>query len=203
MRIGIVVDGDAESQALKLLTQRISIPGTQLLDPIYANMQPRSTPGQIARSAKPKIDVLTARGVDKIVVLIDKEDRQECPSQFANDIEAAFGAIGCFNIQVAVKNRKFENWLVADVDVFDQLRSRYRVTKTFRKAISPNKADSVPDAESLLNKIVLSGEYHKRRDAAQITGLQEADKMAQNSRSFRRFLRLVGHSNYLLQSKKP
>jgi hypothetical protein len=203
LRIGIVVDGDAESQALKLLTQRISIPDTQLLDPIYANMQPRSTPGQIARSAKSKIDVLTARGVDKIVVLIDKEDRLECPSQFASNIEAAFSAIGCPHVEVAVKNRNFENWLIADVDVFNRLRSRYRVTKAFQKAVSPNKADSVPDAESLLNKIVVSGEYHKRRDAAQITKLQEADKMARNSRSFRRFLRIVGHSDYLLQSKKP
>lgn len=198
-----MVDGDAESQALKLLTQRISIRGTQLLDPIYANMQPRSTPGQIARSAKPKIDVLTARGVDKIVVLIDKEDRQECPTQFASSIEEAFNALGCPHVKVAVKNRKFENWLIADADVFNQLRSRYRITRAFQRAVSPNKADSVADAEGLLNRIVVSGEYHKRRDAQQITGLQEADKMARNSRSFRRFLRLVGYANYSLQSKRP
>lgn len=203
MRIGIVVDGDAESQALKLLTQRISIPGTQLLNPVYANMQPRSTPRQVARSAKPKIDVLTARSVDAIVLLIDREDRQECPVQLATSIEDAFRAMDCSHVHVAVKDRKFENWLIADADVFRNLQARYRVTQAFRRAISPNKADSVADAEELLNRIVVSGEYHKRRDAAQITALLNATNMAQNSRSFRRFLRLVGHADYRDQSKRP
>ena len=52
MKVGIVVDGDAESQALRLLTERFDIEDVQLLAPAYANMQPKSAPGQIAQSAK-------------------------------------------------------------------------------------------------------------------------------------------------------
>ncbi len=203
MRIGIIVDGAAESQALKLLTRRIHISKVEILDPIYANVQPKSTPRQIARSAKSRIGILTARRVDKIVLLIDREDRKECPTQFARDIEAAFSSLGHNNIKVTVKNRRFENWLIADVDVFKRMKARYNTTVSFENAVVPNKADSVLNAEALINKICKGGDYHKRKDAAQITQSQNISAIARNSRSFRKFLRTLQHPDYTEQSKLP
>jgi len=202
LKIGIVVDGDAESQALKLLTRRIEIEGVQLLNPAYANMQPKSPPGRIARAAVKTVAILRARGATLIVVLIDREDRQECPPEFANQLKRAFAKLGYDDIHVVVKNRTFENWLIADLEALKQLRGRFKVTKTFERTVSPNIADNVVDAEALLNTIVVKQKYHKRRDATRIMAVQEIRNMAKNSRSFRRFLRVVGHPQYLSQSKK-
>ncbi|MGI8654804.1 MAG: DUF4276 family protein [Pyrinomonadaceae bacterium] len=204
MRIGIIVDGDAESQALKLLTRRIEIPEIVLLDPIYSNMQPKSTPAQIARSAKAQVSVLVnARKADAIIVLIDREDRSDCPPAFAKAIERAFKNLDCPNVKVAVKDKKFENWLVSDVTVFRHFAARYRVTGAFRNRVAPNKADSIRDAEELLNQICIKDQYHKRRDAAKITDAQAVLEIAKNSRSFRKFLNLIEHDKYLNQSKRP
>lgn len=203
MRIGIIVDGDAESQALKLLTQRIAIPNVQILDPLYADIQPKSAPGQIAKSVKPKLEILTARRVNQVVVLIDREDQPECPSELAKEIEGAFRRLGHTNVSIAIKNRCFENWLISDIQVFKKLSARYKLTEAFTKTVTPNKADSIENAVDLLNKICVGAEYHKRRDAAQITKLQDIYEVGKHSRSFRRFLRLLGHSNYKEQSKRP
>lgn len=185
------------------MTQRIAIPDTQILDPLYANIQPKSAPGQIAKSVKPKLDILTARQVSKIVVLIDREDQLECPSELAQGIENAFRKLGHSNVHVAIKNRRFENWLISDTKVFKKLSARYKTTAAFTDNVIPNKADSVENATGLLNKICVGTEYHKRRDAAQITKHQDISEVSKNSRSFRRFLRLLGHQDYETQSKKP
>ena len=203
VKVGIVVDGEAESQALKLLTRRIAIDGVQLLDPRFADMQPKSTAKQIAKSASTQVSILKKQKADVVVVLIDREDRRECCGDWAVELEGAFDSVGFQGVKVVVKNRKLENWLIADVAVFRKLKSRYKVTSSFEKSVKPNRADSVEDAELLLNKVVVSGEYHKRRDAGQILGLQDCLEVGQHSRSFRRFLRLIKHPVYESQSRKP
>lgn len=202
MKIGIVVDGDAESQALKLLTRRITISRCQIIDPIFARMQPKSTPDQIVRMARGKVDILLAKGVDQILVLIDREDNKECPGIFADRIKNAFARAGYGGVSVVVKDRCFENWLVADVDALEQLRRRFQVTTAFKNSIVPNKADNI-NAFEQLNRITRGPSYHKRRDAAAITEKQDPVRVALNSRSFRRFLKLISHPNYRCQSKYP
>ncbi len=110
MRIGLVVDGQAEVFAVRELVNQLAIPHVQFLNPIYADMQPKATPHQIARSALNKCQIHLARNVELIVVLIDREDRGDCPSRFAANIRAAFVRLGLASIEVVVKDRKFENW---------------------------------------------------------------------------------------------
>jgi hypothetical protein len=203
VKIGIVVDGDAESQALKKLTRRIKIAGTQLLGPFYAPMQPKSTPKQIAKSAEKQVVILKRKRADKVVVLVDREDQAGTPGEIAISLEAAFHELGHQQVYVVIKNRKFENWLIADVGAFRQMPRRYKVSSAFEKAVSPDKADSVKDAEALINQIALKVKYHKRHDAAQIAEKQNEAEIGLNSRSFRRFLRLIGHPDYRDQSCKP
>jgi hypothetical protein len=203
VKIGIIVDGDAEMEALKLLTKRLAIEGIQVLAPIYANMQPKASAGQIARAAVDKLGILKNKQAARVVVLIDRENRTECTGDWAKQLEEAFQRLGHSQVCVVVKNRKFENWLISDVDVFKKFSNRYKITTRFKKAIVPNQADSVDDAEGLLNSIIIKNAYHKRRDAQRITSAQDVILMAENSRSFRRFLRLLDHPYYQAQSKLP
>jgi hypothetical protein len=203
VKIGIIADGSAESQALRLLTRQIRIEGTQILDPIYADMQPTSTPRQIAKSAEEGIKYLKRKQAARVIVLVDREDLKGSPSDLATSLETAFREKGHSHICVVIKNRKFENWLIADPQAFKKMPARYKVTLAFEKAVVPDKADSVEDAEAHINRIVKGKDkYHKRRDAVQITAKQDCLEIGQNSRSFRRFLRLVGHPDYEDQSCK-
>ncbi|MGH9834829.1 MAG: DUF4276 family protein [Blastocatellia bacterium] len=138
-----------------------------------------------------------------VVVLVDHEDRKDCPGDWAVELEKAFKSLGYQDVSVAVKNRKFENWLIADVNAFRKMKARYKMTKAFENAVRPDKADLVEDAERLINQIVIKSEYHKRRDAAKIAQLQELEEAGRHSRSFRRFLRLIGYPDYRDQSRKP
>jgi len=104
---------------------------------------------------------------------------------------------------VVVKRRKLENWLAADPHALKKMPKRFKVTRSFEKAVSPNKADSVRDAEALLDRIAIGQSFHKRTDARKIAARQNPLRVAANSRSFRRFLRLAEHPTYAKQSARP
>lgn len=204
MRVGVIVDGDAESQALRNLTRRIAIQGVQVADPIYAPMHPGASPERIVAAAKERLEALIeVRRVNKVVILIDREDRRERPGDWAATLCACFHAAGYRLVSVVVKNRKLENWLISDTDVFRRARARYKLTTAFVSSVEPNKADNVVNAEALLNSIVVDSDYHKRKDAAQITSMQNPTAMALHSRSFRRLLRVLGDPAYKNQSCRP
>lgn len=204
MKIGIVVDGQAEVFAIRELLNQLTIPEVQFLNPVYADMQPKATALQIARSALNKCQIHLARNVGLIVVLIDLEDRGDCPPLFAVNIRAAFVRLGLTSIEVVVKKRQFENWLIADPESLQRkLPARLNVTPAFVNAVSPNKADSIERPQELLNRICIKSEYHKRQDATNFAKAVEPSRAATNSRSFRRFLRVVGFPGYLTQSRSP
>ncbi len=201
MKVGIVVDGDAESQALKLLTRKIKFDGLNIIDPVYANMQPKSTPAQIARSSLSTIKILLNKGAELVVVLIDREDRTECPGELAKIIEQSLLKVGQVKVKVVIKNVKFENWLVADLDAIKALRNRFNVTEKFINLIKPNKADNIQNAENTINEICIGKQrYHKRDDPVKIMTKAKPENIAMNSRSFRRFLRVLNHPIYADQS---
>lgn len=204
MKIGVVVDGDAESQALKLILRKIEIPRRQLLGPAFARMHPDSPVRQIARRAIDQFKVLKSRGAERFIVLIDCETPERCPPEFAGSIARALDAKGWRNVDVVVKRLTFENWLIADVEALKEMKARWKVTKSFQQKVSPNKADNVSDPTAELNKIAKKGlAYRKRKDGLLIAERQQPLRIAANSRSFRRFLRVAGHPDYESQSRKP
>ena len=205
MKIGIIVDGDAESQALVNLIKNITIEGVQIIRPIYVDIQPKASADQIAKKAHERIPFLRAKDVDKIIVMIDREDTNECVPTLRASLEEAFGKLECSDVSVIIKDRKMENWLIADIEAIQSFPGRFQVTNAFANRIKPNKADRIKDAEQLLNSIVVKKgpEYHKRRDALNIMAKQDAVRISCNSRSFRRLLRLLSHPLYLEQSKRP
>jgi len=134
--------------------------------------------------------------------LIDREDREDCAPEFAQTIEGAMEGMG-EQVHVVVKNRTFENWLIADPDCFGRLSGRFKLTNAFVGRVSPDKADNVRDATAMLNRICVKGSYHKTLDPPKILGAMDVGQAGKNSRSFRRFLRILGDKRYRDQSKKP
>ncbi|QWV94885.1 DUF4276 family protein [Geomonas oryzisoli] len=203
MKIGIIVDGQAESQALRFIVDKIKIAGTQIVAPLYSDLQPRATPHQIVRSACGKIEILNAKNVDQIVLLIDLDDRRECHVAFADSINKAISDMKLPNITAVVKNKCFENWLIADHNGISKMVNRFKLSQAFINSVCKNKADNVLKAEELINSIANKTKYKKGIDSVEMSKCVDPMNIALNSRSFRRFLRVIGHSKYSTQSKQP
>ncbi|MBI4500040.1 MAG: DUF4276 family protein, partial [Gemmatimonadetes bacterium] len=103
-------------------------------------------------------------------------------------------------LAVVIKNRRYENWLISDPAAFKRMRKRFRLSKRQVQSIEWDKADSV-DGFQILSRAARGAAYSKTADAMQILNYTDPDQMALNSRSFRRFLRVLGHPNYLDQSR--
>ncbi|WP_341905975.1 DUF4276 family protein [Polaromonas sp. YR568] len=201
-RIGIVVEGNGEVPAFKQLIPKLTSPNGILGQPLRADLQPKATPAQVAASAKAAIGYFCRRNVDLIVVLIDLEDNPSA-STFSKNLQAAFTKLyPHIAVEVVVKNSCVENWLIADVDALRKQPKRFAVTPALVRSVCPDKADSL-DAQTLLNKAALKFEYDKGADPQKIMSHQNPLEVAQHSRSFRRFLRVIGNPDYQHQSRSP
>lgn len=205
MRIGIVVDGDSEYRSLPAILSRIRRPcGHDFLGPTVMRASPLAPIGVLGKACSSPIRVLAGRGAHRIVVVLDRETRDECPGDFASQVaNEAAQASGFGALSVAVKNRKYENWLIADIDALRRQRARFTVSLRQEARVRPDKADSVSDAVEYLRSCALGRSYDKVADSVRITRLIDPMEMARNSRSFRRFLRLLNHPTYIQQSIRP
>jgi hypothetical protein len=203
MNVGTVVDGQAEALAYPALFRRVTIAGVSLMSPIYADMQPKATVPQIIKAASSKLKLAIDRGAHKVILLIDHEDRDGCCCTFAQSLTVGLKKFGFSNAIAVVKNRRFENWLVADIEALEKMPARFELTQAFINAVQPNRVDNVKDAERLLDGICIRVAYNKREDPPKILARASESKIARNSRSFRRFLRVAGHPAYSNQSKMP
>lgn len=201
-RVGIIVEGNGEVPAFKYLIPKLQSPFEILSQPLRADMQPKGTPAQVAISAKAAIAYFIRRNVDLVVVLIDNEDNPSA-SAFATQLKTAFSARYLdVAFEVVVKNSCIENWLIADIDAIKAQPKRFAMTDAVSRQVAPNKSDRV-DAQALLNKIAIRFEYDKGCDPTRIARLQDPYKIASNSRSFRRLLRVLENPRYIGQSRNP
>lgn len=199
MRIGFVVDGEAEFASLKLVLPQIqAATGHTLLSPLLAKMPPLAPVGTIARTCAPRLRVLEGKGVNRTVVLMDRETRRECPGTLASLLAQQLSRFTSVDTCVVIKDAMFENWLVADHTALGRQSGRFRIGNPFRRAVEPDRADRA-DALALMKEAV-RGDYDKVADARRI--LNEADvlRIGRNSRSFRRLLRVLEHPVYAEQS---
>lgn len=206
MKIGILVDGQAEFHGLRLLLPRLNT-DAEILSPLYCDVQPFASPAQIAHVAVKRIPILTSKGACEVVVLIDKETRPDCTPHIASEIERELNkrlpsATPDVSARVVVKVRSFENWLVADPRAFSELRGMFRYRNRIQRAVTPDKADNV-NALDLLKRCCRVGHFDKVRGATAICANLNPERAAKNSRSFRRFLRLLRHPSYSKQSREP
>jgi hypothetical protein len=205
MRIGIIVDGEAEYRALPHLLRRLVTPHT-VLDPLVADVQPFAPIPKIVGAVRRKLPIVASKDVDMLLLLLDRETRSECPGELATTIRVALenscGGQHGIGYGVVVKNRQFENWLVADDGTLRVMSARFEIAPAIVARITPNKADNV-DALRILKDASRRDAYSKVADAVRILRQASPEQMALNSRSFRRMLRLVEHPAYVDQSKVP
>jgi hypothetical protein len=142
------------------------------------------------------------QGVGKVVVLIDREDRSDCPGALAAAIQARIARETDVEVAVVIKDAAFENWLVADVDAVRSLKQRFDLSNNTQNAVQPNKADKCPALE-LLKRSTQGSSYDKVEDSKRILARADATRIATHSRSFRRFLRCAGCPTYASQSRQP
>jgi len=206
MRIGVIVDGMGEVNSLpKLFENHLNARPNTILNPIYADMQPWADPPQIARVVAEKAPVLLSRRVNLIVILIDHEQRRECTPRWAvmlsTAIRSACAHLDTCLYEVVVKDSCYENWLISDPAAFRAINRRFDPGRI--PAMSGNNGADRPGAENILNHAAIPPPYHKVKDPPRILLHADPLRMAANSRSFRRFLRVVGHPRYAHQSKVP
>lgn len=187
MRTGIISDGSAEAQALEYLFARMRCNNFNPLKPVYADMQPYSPIPQIVRAAQSRIALLSQRGAERNLVILDREGNADCPGDFALRLRNEFVKKGVQNVAVVMKNRCFENWLIADMpSLVRGAHRRIAVNERIIERISKVGADNV-NALAILNDCVKDG-YNKRRDAIEICKIVDPEVLARNSRSFRKFV---------------
>lgn len=197
MKVGVVVEGRSEFKALPLLRDQICVvtPAT-VVKVLHADYDPCASPGRIVRACRSRVLQLVARQYDRVIVLVDREARTESPYMLARNLEAEFERAGLgIPVYVVIKDRKFENWLIADLDALRQLRARFRVTKGMAAKVEPDRADR-SDALGLLKDAAKGGAYGKVDDATRILQKAEISKSARHSRSFRCFLARLGHPDF-------
>ncbi len=202
MRIGIVVDGVSEYESLPHILRRLADESGHVYPKVIkADIQPLAPFPVIARACCSAIGVFEGRGFDRIIILLDRKTRPDCPGEIARVLCSLLAGKASFPITVVVKDRCFENWLVADLDALAGQPRRFHLTSGRRRSVDPNKADSV-DAAALMRAVVV-GRYDKVEDSKRVLSRAMPDRMARNSRSFRKFMRELEHPTYRHQSAVP
>lgn len=203
IKIAIITEGESEYGALPTLYQQLrDATGASFLNPIRLKVQPDGPPAKIARECKTQFKVLAEKNVTLVVVVLDREERSESSGELASQIEAAIRDACSFSFDIAVvmKDRAFENWVIADLDALRAQPGRFNVTAALERAVSPDKADRIAALDQLKRAIRGSNvTYDKRQDSKRTLEKADVLRIAANSRSFRHLLHAVGHPTYASQ----
>jgi hypothetical protein len=206
MKIGLIVDGESEYRSLPFLIDKLGNPSVTVLYPLRADIQPYATVKQMAIAVSTRLAILGGKKIDRAIVLIDRENRGDCPSKIAQELAGALqpfcAQFRIMEVEVSVKDRMYENWLIADTGCFQNMRGRFRIPDSASKAIAKDGSDR-HEALNLLKRAAWKTQYSKVDDSMRIMQRATPLGIAENSRSFRRFLRLLRHPTYTGQSRNP
>jgi hypothetical protein len=175
--------------------------GHEFLSPVIAQVPATAPLGILATACARQVIQLHGRRAQLVVVILDRENRDDCCGELAAALETRIAREAEAAPAVVIKNRMYENWLVADVEALKQMRRRFSLSRTSERAIVPDKADNV-DALRLLKQSAIGSEYSKVLDSQRILERADVMRMGANSRSFRRFMRVTRHPSYTAQSRR-
>jgi hypothetical protein len=204
MKIAFITEGASEFKSLPCLYKQFEErSGNVFLGPLKVNVSPDAMPRIIARECKSRLLIAKAKGANLTVILLDREKQASCSGQIATSIEASTTPL-CLGMEVRVvlKDQKFENWLVADLDALRAHPQRFNVTNVSAKKVVPNRADACDGAE-FISRCAKGDCYDKVRDSQTICASMDVGRAAQHSRSFRHLLHLVGDLEYTTQCRLP
>jgi hypothetical protein len=194
LKIGIVTEDRQGLDILDEIIGRVPGEGHQFLRTFHAAVHPKQPSlDQMALKLARLIDQVKARGADRVLVLIDREDR-ECAVEFARGLSDAISRQGQQDVRVIVKDRCLENWLIADPGALTKLKG-FAVTAAFSRNVR-GKADAITDPTRELARMRVSKKpYHKAKDGLAIAQKLDPNTCCRNSRSFRKFWKeLTGDS---------
>jgi len=134
-------------------------------------------------------------GAEAIVLLLDKETRPECTGDLVRAVEREVRArlkefSSTMSLQVVYKVSQFENWLVADPAALHELPGLFEHIERIEKKVSNDRADRV-DASALLKACLKRPINIKMKGAIEICKRLDPARAAENSRSFRKFLKVL------------
>jgi hypothetical protein len=204
MKIAVLTEGDSEVKSLSSWYEQLHArTGHRLLNPLKINVDPLAAPGIIARECKSRLQIAQKQGAQLALVLLDREQRNECPGMIALTVENAIERVcPILPVKAVLKDRTFENWLISDPSALEAQPARFKLTQATKRRIQPNRADTC-DAEALLHSIVLKQHYQKVPDSKLICAKMDVVKGAANSRSLRHLLHILGIDLYADQCKHP
>jgi len=204
VNIAIITEGVSEYRSIPLLYPQLNRrSGNRIVATMRVNVSPLAPDKVIAHKCAPLLVAAKAKSAERVVVLLDREQRDECAGDIASSLEFAIsarspGPIIC----VVLKDRTYENWLLADVDALAAQPGRFRLTQGLVKAVQPDRADSCTGIQ-LLGKAAIKVPYSKVEDSVRICRKMDLGRASQHSRSLRRFLRIIDDAAYLEQSRLP
>jgi hypothetical protein len=204
VKVGVVVEGQSEFTALPHLREQLcSETTTSSVKILHACYDPHGRPQRVVKGCRSAVKQLAGRKFDLAVVLIDRESQAKTATEIARALEAAFSSANFgIPVTVVVKDRCFENWLVADLAALHKLSARFDVSTAMVNAVEPDRADRA-DAAKLLKRAANGDAYGKVDDARRILEKATIAHMARHSRSFRCFLARLGHPGLQSGSCKP
>lgn len=197
MKIGLLVDGRAEYKALPYLLERLRTADTVLQSPLFCDIQPFASPAQMALAASKRFPILLSRGATSIIILVDKESRQDCTIELVRAVEREASERlsklePAAQVHVVFKISRLENWLVADPQTLRGLTGLFENVERLEHQVAPNRADLV-NALDLLKGCSRLKSYDKMTGAVAILKKLDPLRASANSRSFRKLLKVLGH----------
>jgi hypothetical protein len=201
----MLVEGIGEFKALPRLIPALERrSGHTLLQPVQLPVHPLAPPHVVAKAVAKKIQILEQRRADQAVVLLDREDVEVCPGARASLVSAAIAKLPKVTVPVHIvlKDRAFENWLIADLAALRAQPGRFNVTETLTRRVEPDKADRVA-AINLLQAASIGRTYHKVDDAVEICARLDPARAARHSRSFRHLLHVLGDTAFATGCRLP
>lgn len=193
MKVGVLVEGQSEFRGLQVLLPRLGSPH-QVLSPLVCSIHPFASPAQMALAASKRFPILLDRGAELIVILFDKETRQDCLVELVQSVEREARTrlqkiSSTTQLQVVLKVSMFEDWLVSDPQAVGGITGLFENVERIEKRVQ-GRADAV-DALSLLKGCSRQGIYDKVEGAVAICQRLDPVRAAENSRSFRKFLKVL------------
>jgi len=190
----LVVDGQSEIRSFKKRFQSDfghAIPGLRK----HPGSGGIMTPAGYAQAALGILEFALRQRFTRILCVTDREKRQESAEQYAARVrEAILDALSSSTrhslkeldekLLVCVADRKFENWIVADVEGIT------RCGDLIRSGVEQDEFEGSNGEETL--KRLMTQPYRKIKHAPKLFNHVRFDVASANSPSFRRFLNATG-----------
>ena len=200
--VGLVVEGDAEFEALPRLHKKKLVAGCPPLKATnLGGVGSDVTPSAIAKRSVGSVMLHQIAGRSKVVLVIDREQRADCSGAFATAVREALHkelqAKGkpTTDVHVVVADRAFEGWILADAKGLHE-RRKLKQAPSFNRFEGSMGLRGTKGKDDLTR--MLDREYSETSDGPTLfesidfTVARQFKGTACGSRSLDKFLRTLG-----------